>query len=54
MFAMGQIGSMVLLLNEPDTFKRFLRIKSFEGQDRSNQQTGLGDSQCRSPLFSRF
>jgi hypothetical protein len=51
---MGQVSSMVLLLNEPDTIKRLLRIKSFEGQDRSDQQARLWDSQRWSPLFSRF
>jgi hypothetical protein len=53
-FAVGQVGSMVLPLNEPDTLECLLCIKVLEGQDRSDQQARLGDSQRRSPFFSRF
>ncbi len=53
-FAMGPIGSVVLLLDEPNTLDCLLRIKPLERQDRSDQQTCLWDSQCGSPLLSRF
>lgn len=51
---MGQVGSIVLLLNEPNAVDCLLRIKLLERQDRGNQETCLLDGQCGSPLFSRF
>jgi hypothetical protein len=53
-FAMRQISSVVLLLNEANTVDSLLRIESLERQDRGNQETCLLNGQCGSPFLSRF
>ena len=51
---MRQIGSMVLLLDDPNSLQGLARCEPFERQNRGHQQTRLPEGQCWSPPFSRF